>query len=83
MENLSILQGGQLNSTQEIEILCMLFDRALSIFSMTSIKKHMDYFNFRSKIQLYHPVLEFLSLYRMRRKGPKGRHEQRGAKISH
>ena len=30
MENLSILQGGQLNSTQEIEILCMQFDRALS-----------------------------------------------------
>ena len=26
------------------------------MFTMTSIKKHIEYFNFRSKIQLDHPV---------------------------
>ena len=33
----------QLNSTQEIEVLCMLFNKALSIFTMTSIKKHIKF----------------------------------------
>ena len=46
----------QLNFTQEMEIICMLFDRAHSTFTMTSIKKHIEYFNFKSKIQLDHSV---------------------------
>ena len=46
----------RLNFKQEIEILCVLFDRALSIFTMTSIKKHIENLNFRSKILLDHPV---------------------------
>ena len=49
-------QGVLLNFAQEIEIPCMLFDRTLSILTMTSIKKHIDYLNFRSKIQLDHTV---------------------------
>ena len=47
----------QLNFTQEIEILGMLFDRALSMFTMASIKNHIEYLDFRSKILLEHPVL--------------------------
>ena len=35
----------------------MLFDRSLPIFSMTSIKRHIEYFNFRCQIQLDLPVL--------------------------
>ena len=31
----------QLNFTQEIEVLCMLFDRSLSICTVSSIKKHI------------------------------------------
>ena len=46
----------QLDSTQEIEVFCMIFDRTLPYITMTSIKQHKEYFNFRSKIQLYHPV---------------------------
>ena len=38
-------------------VLYMLFDTALSIFTTTSIKKHIEYFNFRSKIQLDHLLL--------------------------
>ena len=34
----------------------MLFDRAHSTYTMTSIKKHIEYFNFKSKIQLDHSV---------------------------
>ena len=35
----------------------MRFDRALSTFTMTSIKKkNIEYFNYRSKIQLDHTV---------------------------
>ena len=37
----------KLNLTPEIEILYMLFDRSLSIFSMTLLKQHMEYFYFR------------------------------------
>ena len=36
----------QLNLTPKIEVLNMLFDRYLSIFSMTSFKQHVEYFNF-------------------------------------
>ena len=42
----------QLDFTPEIEVLYMLFERYLSIFSMTSIKLHIEYFNFRCKILL-------------------------------
>ena len=41
----------QLNATPETEVFDMLFDRSLSIFSMTFLKQHMEYFNFRCKIQ--------------------------------
>ena len=37
----------QLNFTPDIEVFHMLFERPLSIFSMTSVKQHMEYFNFR------------------------------------
>ena len=40
----------QLNFTPEFEVFYMLFDRYLSIFSLTSLKQHMEYFNFRCKI---------------------------------
>ena len=46
----------QLNFTPEIEVFYMLFERTPSILSMTSLKQHMEYFNFRCKIQLDHPV---------------------------
>ena len=47
----------QLNFTPEIEIFYLLFDVSLSIFSKTSLKHHMEYFNFRCRIQLDIPVL--------------------------
>ena len=34
----------------------MLLDGYLSNFSMTSLKQYMEYFNFRCKIPLDHPV---------------------------
>ena len=37
----------QLNLTPEIEVFYMLFDRSLSISSMTSVKQHMEYSYFR------------------------------------
>ena len=37
----------QLNLTPEIEIFYMRFDRSLPIFSRTSLKQYMEYFNFR------------------------------------
>ena len=46
----------QLNLTPEIEVFDMLFDRSLSIFSMTFLKQHMEYFNFRCKIHFDLPV---------------------------
>ena len=46
----------QLNLTPEIQVFHMLFDRSLSQFNMTSLKQHMEYFNFRSYIQLDFPV---------------------------
>ena len=44
----------QLNFTPEIEVFHMLFDRFY--FSMTSLKQHMEYFNFTCSIQLDQPV---------------------------
>ena len=35
----------------------MLVDKSLSIFSTTSLKQHMEYFNFRSEIQSGLPVM--------------------------
>ena len=46
----------QLKVAQEKEVLCMLFNRALSTFTMTFIIKHIEYFNFRSKNHLNHSV---------------------------
>ena len=46
----------QLNLTPEIEVFYILFDRSLSIFSMTFLRQHLEYFNFRCKIQLDLPV---------------------------
>ena len=42
----------QLNFTTEVKVIYMLFNRSLSIFSMTSLNLHIEYFNFRCKIQL-------------------------------
>ena len=46
----------QLNFTPEIEVFYRLFERSLSILSITSLKQLMEYFNFRSIIQFDHPV---------------------------
>ena len=46
----------KLNFTQENEAFCMLFDSALSMFTMIAVKNHMEYFSLRCKIQLDHPV---------------------------
>ena len=43
-------------SKREIQVFYKLFHRSLSIFSMTSLKHYMEYFNFRCKIQLDLPV---------------------------
>ena len=45
----------QNNFTQEIEV---FYDRAFSIFSRTSVKKDIEYFNFWCKIQLDHLVCD-------------------------
>merc|ERR1712037_472201 len=50
----------QQNFTPEIEVFYMLFDRSLSIFSMTSLKQHMEYFNCRYQIQLDHLVVIYV-----------------------
>ena len=46
----------QLNLVQETEVFYMLFERCLSMFSITSIKQGMEYFNFRCLIKMDHPV---------------------------
>ena len=46
----------QLNFIPEIEISYKMFERPLAIFCMTSLKRHMKYFNFRHKIQLDLPI---------------------------
>ena len=45
--NRSLYRVVQLNFTPEIEVFYVLFDRSLSIFSMTSLKQSMENFNFR------------------------------------
>ena len=47
----------QRDSTPEIEVFHMPFERSYTINRMMkSIKQHIKYFNFRSKVQLDHPV---------------------------
>ena len=36
----------QLNFTPEVEVFYMVFERSRSIFSRTSLKQHIEYFNF-------------------------------------
>ena len=52
-----------LNITPEIEVFYMLFERSLSNFSLTSLKKHIQYLNFQSNIKLDHPVDGLLIVY--------------------
>ena len=51
-----LLRVVQLNLTPEMEVFYMLFERCLSIFSMASLKQHIEYFHSRCKIQLDLPV---------------------------
>ena len=46
------VQGGP----TEIEVSSIMFERYLSILSMTSLKQQIEYFHFRCKIQLDLPV---------------------------
>ena len=46
----------QLDLLPEIEVFHMLFEKCRTKNRKRSIKQHMNYFNFRSKIQLDHPV---------------------------
>ena len=46
----------QQNFTLQLQILYVLLDRSLSIFSMTSHKQHMEYFSFGCYNQLDLPV---------------------------
>ena len=39
----------QLDFAPEIEVFYMLFERHLSIFSLTSLKQHIEYVNFQCK----------------------------------
>ena len=48
----------QLNFTPEIEVFYMLFERPLSIFSMSALKQHIEYFHLQSEIQLDLPVCD-------------------------
>ena len=52
----------QLNFTLVIGVFCMLFDITF-YFTITSVKKYIEYFNFRCKIQLDHPVQVFFSAW--------------------
>ena len=46
----------QLDSTPEIEVFHMLSERCPTEDRKRSVKQHIKYFNFRSKIQLDNPV---------------------------
>ena len=46
----------QLDFTPDIEVLCIMFQRYLYIFTAISTTQHVEYFNFRCRIQLDHPV---------------------------
>ena len=45
--HITVYRVVQLSFTPEIEVFYMMFDRSLSIFSMTPLKQHMKYVNFR------------------------------------
>ena len=46
----------KLDSRPEIKVFHMLFERCHTNTRKRSIKQHIQYFNFQSKIQLDHPV---------------------------
>ena len=46
----------QLDFTPEIDVFYTLFDRCHTRNRKRSLKQNKEYFNFRSKIQLDHPV---------------------------
>ena len=46
----------QLDSTPEMEVLYMMFDRCHTKDRKRSLAQHLKYFNLRSKIQLDHPA---------------------------
>ena len=50
------LQGGPTEFYTGNEVLCMLFDTSLSIFTVASLEQPIESFNIRCKIQLDHPV---------------------------
>ena len=54
----------QLNFTPKIGVFYMLFERSISIFSLTSLKQHIEYFHFRCEIQLDLPVHNKFRLHR-------------------
>ena len=53
---MTVFRVVQLNFSPEIQVFYMRFERALSIFSIASLKQHIYYFNFWCKIQLDLPV---------------------------
>ena len=63
MENKTVYRVVQLNLTPETEVSYVLFDKSLSIFSMTSLKHHREYFNFLCLIQLDLPVCMYIRLF--------------------
>ena len=59
----TLLPGVQLNFTPEMEVFYMLFERCLSIFSMASLKQHIEYLHIRCKIQLDLPVQSIANVW--------------------
>ena len=53
----SLYREVQLDSTPEIEVFQLLFDRCHSKTRKRSIKQHIKYFKFRSFVQLDQPVV--------------------------
>ena len=61
--NIPVYRKIQLDSTPEIEVLYMPFERCDTKNRKRSIKHHVKYFNFRSKVQLDTPVLCFFDKF--------------------
>ena len=55
--NLQVYRVAQLDLIPEIKVLYMLFNRCNIDITKKYPKQHTQYFNFRCKIQLGHPVL--------------------------
>ena len=53
----------QLDFTLEIGAFCILLDITLSIFTILSLKRHMECFNFRCRIHLGHLFLSLGGYY--------------------